>query len=377
MNIGYDLTTLIEKKRTGISNYAYNLFINVVNLYKDYKFISLGIIPLKAYDTFKNLAIAKKDNVFLKTYRMPSRLWTYIFRLWSFISFPPIEFLAGNVDIFHSFDWYFPPAKSCKRLATIFDISTLLYPEGHTVANIAQHTNRLKAIKREADFVLTISQFSKKEIIRVLGIPEEKIEIAYPGVDTKTFIIRKNFEVRPVLSKYGLKPGFLLFVGSWYPRKNLKRLIKVFKYFKTEYSFKNKLVLIGRKTSLIDSLDLNSSIVSLGYVSQKDLPYFYNGASCFIYPSLYEGFGIPLLEAMASGCPVVTSNLSSMPEVIDKAGVLVDPYKEKSIFKGIKKVLENKRFASDLKTKGLKRAGEFTWKNCARKTFSVYKKVVQ
>jgi len=378
MQLGLDVTVLVEDKKTGIGNYVFSLTQALLHLDKKNKYTLLGITPLKASQYIQNLEFKKNPNVNLRVYKMPSKLFHQVFGIWQTINFPPIEFLTGKIDIFHSFDWYFPPSLKAKKVATIFDITPLTHPEGHTKANISQHKKRLSSIQKKADLITTISQFSKKEIIRALKIPADKIFVAYPGVDKKKFFPIKNKDrIKKVLAKYNLKPGFILFVGSWYPRKNILRLIKAYNFLKKQGKIKQKLILVGRKSNRLGKLPLNKNIVPLGFVEEKDLPFFYNAASVFIYPSLAEGFGIPIIEAMACGCPVVTSNISSMPEAAGKAGFFVNPHQTKEIAKGLIEVLTNRGLTEKMKQLGLIQSKKFTWENCAKKTLKAYKSLIK
>lgn len=378
MEIGFDITVLVEDKRTGIGNYVYSLLQALLKIDQKNKYALLGITPLKAYSYIRRPEFLNKQNVELKAYRMPSKLFHRIFAVWQTLKFPPVEWFTGDIDVFHSFDWFCPPTKKAKTVATIFDVTPLTHPEWHTSGNIKQHARRLKAIQKQADFVITISQASKKDIVKILKISSEKITVAYPGVDEKKFYPVKNkFLLTRVLEKYNLKPGYILFVGTIQPRKNIARLIKAYEILRREKKFKQSLVLVGRRGKGAEKFKSKEGVILTDYILDEDLPFIYNAARVFVYPSLYEGFGIPIIEAMACGCPVVTSNISSMPEVVGKAAVLVNPYNIKDIAKGIKEILDNTKFSDKLRSVGIERVKKFTWGKCAKTTLKTYQKLVK
>jgi alpha-1,3-rhamnosyl/mannosyltransferase len=191
-------------------------------------------------------------------------------------------------------------------------------------------------------------------------------------------------EAEAALSSYGLTYGsYILYLGTLEPRKNISALLEAYSFLpkKTQASF--PLILAGGKGWLMDNLedeirrlDIASRTVLTGYVPRKDLPALYSGAAVFVYPSLYEGFGLPPLEAMACGTPVITSNVSSFPEVVGDAGIMVDPYDVKRLRDEIERVLEDSSLRASLGSRGLARAKQFTWENCARQTLDVYKRVL-
>jgi glycosyltransferase involved in cell wall biosynthesis len=377
MRIAFDANMLGSSKKTGIGNYEYNLVKAILNQNPDDSYLFLSINSLKICNGIKSLhpLIGSSE---IKTYWIPSFFLRTVFELWQLLKISPIEIFTGDIDIFHSFDWYCPSAKKAKIVATVFDVSPLTHPEGHTKANIRLHTRRLKAVKKRADYITTISQASKDAIVRELNIDKNKITIAYPGVDQSRFYpIKDKNKILNTLNKYNLKPGYVLFVSSWYPRKNIPRLIRAFNLFKKKTGFQNKLVLVGKKSNRVGKLDINKNIICTDYVLNEELLHLYNGAKVFIYPSLEEGFGIPIIEAMACGCPVITSNLSSMPEVVGNAGLLINPFEVKDIVKKLTYITKNKRLCDKLQKAGFKRVIKFTWDNCAYQTLEVYKKALK
>ncbi len=232
----------------------------------------------------------------------------------------------------------------------------------------------IRGIKR-ASHIIAISQNTRNDLIKYLKIPDSRISVIYNGVDHNIF--------KPYNTKLLDKP-YILYVGSERPRKNLGRLFEAFAGLKKEFS-EIILVKVGtpgrskkyRNDTLrkLDSLRITQDVVFVDYVSELDLAYYYSSALLLVYPSLYEGFGLPPLEAMACGCPVVTSSTSSLPEVVGEAGIMVDPYDTDGLAQAIKQVLTDDKLRDDMVRKGLEQAKRFSWEEAARETLEVYDKV--
>jgi len=234
-----------------------------------------------------------------------------------------------------------------------------------------------KGIKR-AKRIITVSWATKSDLVHYLGIPDEQISVVYAGIDHSLF--------RPVSNRIYDYP-YVLFVGSEHPRKNFTGLLKAFSRLKGEPGFKDlKLVNVGRAggpeadfrgqtMKVINALDLAGDVICADFVPESELPAYYSGAEVFVLPSLYEGFGLPPLEAMACGCPVVTSNTSSLPEVVGEAGIMVNPYDTDSLAQAMRQVLTDAKIRDGMIRKGLKRAKRFSWEETARQTQKVYNKV--
>jgi glycosyltransferase involved in cell wall biosynthesis len=234
-----------------------------------------------------------------------------------------------------------------------------------------------KGIKK-ATRIIAVSHTTKHDIIEHLGIPEERISVVYEGIDHQVF--------RPVGRRCMGFP-YLLFVGAEHPRKNFTGLLKAFSQLKSKGKFKDlKLVKVGkaggqeadfRRKSLqaVKELQLSNDVIFTDYVPEEDLPSYYSGAECFILPSFYEGFGFPPLEAMACGCPVIVSNMASLPEIVGDAGVIVDPHDTNSMGRALYLVLSDDSLKKSIISKGLKRASEFSWEKTAQETSRVYEDV--
>jgi glycosyltransferase involved in cell wall biosynthesis len=229
---------------------------------------------------------------------------------------------------------------------------------------------------RRASHIIAASQHTRDDMIKYLGIPDNKISVVYHGVDHSIF--------KPYNIKLHDKP-YILYVGSERPRKNLGRLFEAFTKLKTEFP-ELKLVKVGpsgghkrfRRDTMrkLGSLGITSDIIFIDYASELELAYYYSSAVLLAYPSLYEGFGLPPLEAMACGCPVVTSNTSSLPEVVGEAGIVVNPYDTDSLVQAMRQVLTDDKLRDDVVRKGLEWSRRFSWEKTARQTLEVYNKVV-
>ena len=231
---------------------------------------------------------------------------------------------------------------------------------------------------RKATRIIAVSQSTKNDLIRYLGIPDERISVVYEGIDHSLF--------RPMSYRIYNYP-YILFVGSEQPRKNFTTLLKAFSQLKSDPKFKElKLVKVGnaggqeadfrgQTMAVVESLNLSSEVIFTDFVLEADLPAYYSGAEVFVLPSLYEGFGFPVLEAMACACPVITSNTSSLPEVTGKAGIMVDPHDTDSLAQTIKIVLTNSELSDNMIRKGLEQSKKFTWEKTAEQTLEVYNKV--
>jgi len=232
-----------------------------------------------------------------------------------------------------------------------------------------------------ADAVIAISESTRRDAIRLYGMDEEKIRVIYEGVSPR-FCVASPEAISVVRQKHSLPESFILSVGTIEPRKNLTSLLGAYRALKNQGA-EWKLVIVGKKGWLYEGffsrlreLGLENEVIFPGFVPDEDLPAFYSAADLFVFPSLYEGFGLPVLEAMACGAPVITSNTSSLPEVAGEAALLVDPTSVEELAGGMRRVLESKELRDELRAKGPKQAAKFRWENAARETLSVYEAVL-
>lgn len=373
MKIGIDISVLNEQNRTGIGTYVYELVSALLEIDSKNEYILFALSPLANFNYMQNLEFKKFPNVRLKIYKMPARVFRRAFLLWQRVNFPPIDWFTEEVDLFHSFNWFLPPQKKGKVVATIFDLTAIAYPQWHYQRTTQLDRVRLNRIKKYADLVLAISENSKADFLQFS--PHSNVDVVYPS---SSHIYEKKYsqeESLRVLKKYNLTPGYYLSVSTLEPRKNLEGLINA--YLKTAQD--KKLLLVGGKgwknNQLLKLIKKNSGkIIMAGFLENKDMPILFQQALCLIYPSFYEGFGIPILEAFNSKIPVISSNTSSMPEVGGDAVFYVNPHRINEIAQALEQIKDDD-FRQKLIKKGLLQAKKFSWKLSAKKQLELYRKI--
>jgi len=358
MKIAIDVSSIIYG--TGVSVYTKNLVENLLKVDKENHYILFGG-SLRRFHELKNeisrLTSKRKNFVSKKIFSIPPTLADLF---WNKFHIIPIERLIGKVDVFHSSDWTQPPS-SAFNVTTIHDLVPIKFPELSDSKIVSAHKARIKWILKEVDRVIVPSQATAYDVEK-LKIKRQKIRII-PEAPDPSFRKVPDSEVKRIKKRYKIKGNYLLVVGVS-PRKNTQRIINAFEKISKET--KLKLVIVGYKYS---DFTKTKDVIFLGHIPQIDLPILYSGARALVYPSLYEGFGLPILEAFACKTPVVTSNLGSMKEVAQDAAVLVNPFDENSIAEGILEAIEDR---GDLVKRGSKRLRLYSWKVTALKTLEVY-----
>jgi len=295
----------------------------------------------------------------------------------------PLALRREGVTLFHAPHYVLPPLVRCRSVVTIHDCIHLMFPQylpNRMALTYARTSIRLAA--HRATRVMTVSESSKRDILRFVDLQPEKIDVIYNAYDERFGVEPCEEDVVRVRERYQLHDEFVLYAGNVKPHKNLERLIDAFHLVRKRGLEHLKLVMIGDEISRYSSLrravhrhQLHKYVRFLGYLPEATLAVMYRLAGVFVFPSLYEGFGLPPLEAMASGTPVVTSNVSSLPEVAGDAAVLIDPYDPASIAGGIEQVLTNETLRHDLRQKGLARARQFSWEQSVRRVREIYEEV--
>jgi glycosyltransferase involved in cell wall biosynthesis len=270
--------------------------------------------------------------------------------------------------------------KNCKKITTIHDIMPYIFQKNYHLALRCTHKFITPLTLKTSDKIISVSQHTKNDLIKYFKIPEDKIKVIYEAANENYKPLKEN-EMNKIKQKYNLNYPFILYVGGLAPNKNVERLIKALYKLKKQ-GIKHKLIITGVKRykyksifETIDKLNLQKDVIFTGYVPDEDLPALYNAADLFVYPSLYEGFGLPPLEAMQCGTPVITSNTSSLPEVVGDAGIMVNPYNVNELANKMYEVLTNDGLKEELSKKGLERAKLFSWKKCAEEHLKVYEEV--
>lgn len=290
-----------------------------------------------------------------------------------------------QLDLIHDPNGVAPflgPSTGAQRIVTIHDAFAYVCPATHNHFDNWRYRWHLPYAARRADQVITVSECSRRDLIRHVGLAPCRLQVIPEGVDPEFQPLADSNERRAILARYGIKQPYLLYVGGINARKNIARLFEAF--VRVRESHPDLILVIGGKrqwqTDEIDTtfrrLDLAEYVHFTGYVEDADLPALYNAAELFIFPSLYEGFGLPPLEAMACGTPVITSNISSLPEVVDDAALTVDPHEVNQLASAIERVLTDTMLQTELRRRGIARAAEFTWERTARETLALYERVL-
>jgi len=289
-------------------------------------------------------------------------------------------FAAG--DVFHATNHLLAHFKRARTVFTLHDLIFLHYPEYHLPYNRWFLTFAMPRFLRAADVIITPSECSRQDAIKFYGLPPQKIRVIYEAAAPHFRPDIPETELARVRQTYNLPSQFILHVGTIEPRKNLSRLLEAFHSLLAEQP-ELRLVLIGKKGWLyedffasLQNLGLTERVIFPGFVAEADLPAFYRLASAFVYPSLYEGFGLPPLEAMACGAPVVCSNASSLPEVVGNAGLLVNPTDTAALAQALRRLLTDPRLRTELGGRAVERAGRFSWDKAGAELESVYRELV-
>ena len=370
MKIGIDINVVNHFPREGLGNYVYYLLENLMNLDWQNEYT----LYLKSKPT-GNFLLDIKNNFKLKVLKVG--------KLWMQLGIP-LSCVFDKQDVI-LFTTPLVPFVSlpCKTVVTIHDLAFMHLPEFPLFSQRYLLALTKFATKR-VDRIIVYSQSTKKDIVKYCGINPRKINLIYLGYDDESYNSKIDLnKTQLIKQKYNLTKDYILHIGAVKKRKNILRLIEALNLLKKEYRIKHMLVIAGRKDEsyyhelvlTINRLGLKTEIVFTGYIVQDDLPYLMKGADVFVFPSLFEGFGLPVLEAMATGIPVVASNLSSLPEVVGNAGILVNPYNIEEIAQAIYRVLTDKNLREDMYNKGLERAKMFSWRRTAQETLKVLEDV--
>ena len=299
----------------------------------------------------------------------------------------PLDMRREAVDLFHAPHYVLPPLTPCRSVVTIHDCIHLRFPQylpsrlGYAYARA-----QMWAATHKAARVITVSEASKRDILRYFRVPESRIDVIYNAIDERFWLEPDVEEVHRVRERYRLTDPFVLYAGNIKPHKNLERLIEAFHLMRHEDpNLKDvQLLIIGDEISKYATLrravhrhKLHKHVRFFGFVSDQTLAALYRLADVFVFPSLYEGFGLPPLEAMASGTPVITSNVSSLPEVVGDAALMIDPYDPAAIADAMKRVLTDTDLRVDLQGRGLARAREFSWARSIARVREIYEEVMQ
>jgi len=383
MRIGIDISTVLNHGvDIGSGRYIINLIKNLLQIDKKNIYILTG-----RYATSKYLPVVTD----LKTKYSSSKLKIKIFKtsqkklaIWDRLRFPPIELLGFRADIFHCPDFIIPPTLNKNIVLTIHDLAFIRFPQFNFDWFIKKYTKEVKRNTATAKKILADSRSTKNDIVKLLKINPDKIKVVHLAADN---IFKKHpaGEIdKKILTKYNIDKRYILSVGTIEPRKNYPILIKAFNILKRQNEkFNLKLVIAGRtgwkSEPTYRERDLSpcrKDILFLGRVSDEDLVQIYNQAEFFVYPTIFEGFGLPLLEAMSCGLSVIATNTSSIPEVTSDAGILVNPDDVKALSEKIETLASNEELKNRLSKKSIEQAKKFSWLKTAEDTLNSYKSVI-
>ncbi len=376
MKIGIDISQIVYG--TGVSTYTKHLVESLLQIDRKNQYI-LFASSLRLSGKLKEFkeTLSQHQNIQFKIVPIPISALEI---LWNRLHLFPVEKFIGQVDIFHSSDWIQPPVglKTTKKVTTVHDMVAYLFSSSVHRKILSTQKRRLAHVKKEADRIIADSQATKEDLVKFLDIPPEKISVIYLA-PSSIFKPQDDDKINEVLKKYKIKKPYILSVATQEPRKNIQKLLDVFEKIQLERPNFN-LVLTGKYgwgPGLHYQGSTDGKIIWTDYVSENDLPVLYSGCRVFVYPSLYEGFGLPILEAMACGAPVVTSNNSAMAEIAKEAAILVDPRNEGQLKRAIELVLDlNLDSYQKLVRASMERARKYTWNKTARETLQVYEEVV-
>ncbi len=335
--VGMDISQMAH--RGGVATYTKNLAEQLSKI----KDLEMAFF----YSSFRKVYRGNLKNV--KKYHLPPTLFEMLFNRWRNVS---IEKFLGPLDIFHSSDWTQPPSKA-KKVTTYHDVIPLKYPTWSHPKIVAVHKRRLRIVEKEIDMVIAVSETTKRDLLEVSKIPEEKIVVIYEG-PTADFKPQSKEKISQFKKKYNLPRKFVLAIGGIGERRNLQSI----KEATRDYD----LVIAGQTIPWLD----------LG-----DLELLYASADVLLYASLYEGFGLPILDSFLVGVPVITSNISSMPEVGGDAALYVDPLNLEDIKEKLDEVINNRDLQKDLIKKGFEQVKKFSWEKTAERTADVYRRLMR
>lgn len=394
MRIGIDVSVL-SNVTTGVENYTLKLIqglsqVDSLNRYilfsnTDEGRCKLFQLPLSSgpdktdpYDLPLPETERLSRNFSIKTsHSFPNR------PLWRQLAIPSLA-ADSKVRVLHSPFMSFPIMGKFKKVITVHDLYWLKISSFRDMGTYLKYKFWMRAASRMADRIITISQSTKNDILNLIPHIDEKIDVILWAAGKEHKVLYDMEKVSAVRNRYRIEGHMILTVSLMRPRKNMSHLISAFSILKSSHKTQAKLVIVGGKTHIYNNLvkqchklNIVDDVIFAGHMTTTELVYMYNAADLFVLPSLYEGFGLPVLEAMACGTPVITSNISSLPEVAGNAAILVNPYDVEELAHAMYKVLDNKGLKRILIEKGLRRAKMFSWEKTARKTLEVYRQVAE
>lgn len=377
MIIGIDGNEANVEKRVGIGEYAFQLL---------WRLRMLQVPEVQFHIYLKeppNKELPPKNKQWHYRVFGPKKLWTqWRLPLDLYTHFP-------RPDVFFTPSHYAPRFSPVPTVVSVMDLSYLHFPELFAKKDLVQLKQWTAYSVRNAKKILTISASSKNDIIKAYGVSEDRVIVTYPGIKESITLTPHVYSMNELQAKYGISKHFILFVGTLQPRKNIGRLIEAFnKVIKSKSENPHmkdlQLVIVGKRGWLYEEilakpkeLEIGDRVTFLENINDEELALFYKNALCYVLPSLYEGFGLPVLEAMQRGCPVIISNISSLPEAGGEAALYVDPKNVSDIAQKIEQLVTDEKLRKQLKEKGFEQVKKFSWEKTAKETVAVLEEVVQ
>jgi len=364
----------IPLQKVGVGIYALNLVSQIYRLDQEntyYMLVQDDESALNFIDDKRFTVIKAKSKIFRK----------FAFRFILEQIYIPYLVLRHKIDMVHSLHYSFPLFAPAKKAVTVHDLTFYKSARSHQFIKRYYFGGFLYLVAIFADRIIVDSNSTSNDFLQKFKVNQKKITVAHLGKDASFRPGLDQDKIEEVKTKYGIKKDYFLYLGTIEPRKNIRRLILAFNRFLKENS-SYQLVIAGKKGwgyeevfVLADDLHLEGSVNFIGFIDEKDKPYLISGAKIFIYPSLYEGFGIPVLEAMSCGIPTITSNVSSLAEISGGAALLINPLDENELYLNMKKILDDPVLYNDLKQNSIQRAKKFSWEITAAKTMEVYNSI--
>ena len=365
LRIGLDGTTL-QPERSGVGFYTEHLFASLLAVDGKNEYVVLSNSEVRS-------DMIPADLVH-EGYRFPLR------GIWMQAILPHL-LNRNKVDVCHFTNYISPLWSSCPAVVTFPDMTVSLFPRYSPWKKRLLLRSLIPLVARKADAIIVVSESSRRDVLRTLRIRKEKIHLIHEGVTPEFTPVTDKNRLEKVKIRYGLRGPYFIAVGTVEPRKNLVRLAQAFQQVRRETGRNLKLLIVGGKGFQSDQIlrevkeSADGQVIWTGYAPSHDLPSLYSGAEALVYPSLYEGFGLPVLEAMACATSVITSNNSSLREVAGDAALLVDPEVVEDISNSMRRIIEDRKLYNMLSNKGIERASHFSWKEAARRTLKVYQAV--
>lgn len=378
MKIGFDVSQTAEEM-AGCGFFSKQMISHLLEIDRDNKYMLYPLFYGYRHPDYKKAYQSTQHNV---TNHFINNSLNHFNQKWQ--DHVDKSEILGNPDIVHSNNFSFPSNVNAKRVMTIYDMGYLDCPEYTTEANRLVCFEGAFEASIYADHIITISEFSKRCFMKYFPYyPEERISVVYLGSRPTLTKVTNITTIQEVQKKFGLSDSFWLGVGTIEPRKNYRLLLEAYAQLVEEQTEPKPLYIAGGKGWMeqdiqdrINELGIADKIKFLGYVSDEELSVLYSTCFAFIYPSLYEGFGLPVLEAMSCGAPVITSNSSSIPEVAGNAGILIDPIDVKSLLIAMRNLETNKELRAELIEKSAAQAQKFSWRTAAQQMLDIYHKVM-